>query len=282
MVAEDPPHDSDDERDDLVALDFSVAESGQVESDLDALGDYAEDPAEDDDLPVPVFAVTNPPGTVTVTAFLDGRVKQVDLSPKVTEMTEADLADEIVVIAGLATADARSAQYAYMLEGMRRQGHDDVATRDFLARDLDLPTPDEAKAARAQLFSTRYAGGHDLATRWPLRQRSRNAGQLPGTLVRTLHRGHCSRRIRVRRMGGPDPLRRHRSRDAVPRVVFTLQLRPARRFSRDLDEQPQCKDPDRRHVRRHHLSDQLAASDHDGLRRARGLRRQLRRRDGGA
>jgi hypothetical protein len=161
MVAEAPPHDSDDERDDLVALDFSVAESGQVESDLDALGDYAEDPAEDDDLPVPVFAVTNPPGTVTVTAFLDGRVKQVDLSPKVTEMTEADLADEIVVIAGLATADARSAQYAYMLEGMRRQGHDDVATRDFLARDLDLPTPDEAKAARAQLFSTRYAGDHD-------------------------------------------------------------------------------------------------------------------------
>ena len=161
MVGEAPPHDSDDERDDLVALDFSVAESGQVESDLDALGDYAEDPAEDDDLPVPVFAVTNPPGTVTVTAFLDGRVKQVDLSPKVTEMTEADLADEIVVIAGLATADARSAQYAYMLEGMRRQGHDDVATRDFLARDLDLPTPDEAKAARARLFSTRYAGGHD-------------------------------------------------------------------------------------------------------------------------
>ena len=161
MVAEAPPHDSDDERDDLVALDFSVAESGQVESDLDALGDYAEDPAEDDDLPVPVFAVTNPPGTVTVTAFLDGRVKQVDLSPKVTEMTEADLADEIVVIAGLATADARSAQYAYMLEGMRHQGHDDVATRDFLARDLDLPTPDETKAARAQLFSTRYAGDHD-------------------------------------------------------------------------------------------------------------------------
>ena len=161
MVGDTPPHDSDDERDDLAALDFSVAESGQVESDLDALGDYAEEPAEDDELPVPVFAVTNPPGTVTVTAFLDGRVKQVDLSPKVTEMTEADLADEIVVIAGLATADARSAQYAYMLEGMRRQGHDDVATRDFLARDLDLPTPDEAKAARAQLFSTRYAGGHD-------------------------------------------------------------------------------------------------------------------------
>lgn len=155
-----PPHHSDDERDDLAALDFSVAESELPESDLDALGGY---PSESDgaELEVPVFAVTNPPGTVTVTAFLDGRVKQVQLSEKATDMTESDLADEIVVIAGLATADARSAQYASMLEGMRQQGHDDVATRDFLARDLDLPTPDEAKAARAQLFSTRYAGGHD-------------------------------------------------------------------------------------------------------------------------
>jgi ESX secretion-associated protein EspD/H len=161
MVGDTPPHDPDDERDDLAALDFSVTESEPAGSDLDALGDYTEEPAEDDELPVPVFAVTNPPGTVTVTAFLDGRVKQIELSPKVTDMTEADLADEIVVIAGLATADARSAQYAYMLEGMRQQGHDDVATRDFLARDLDLPTPDEAKTARAQLFSTRYLGGHD-------------------------------------------------------------------------------------------------------------------------
>lgn len=145
----------------MAALDFSVTQTEPAESDLDALVDYTTQPAEDDELPVPLFAVTNPPGTVTVTAFLDGRVKQIDLSPKVTEMTEADLADEIVVIAGLATADARSAQYAFMLEGMRQQGHDDVTTRDFLARDLDLPTPDEAKAARAQTFSTRYAGGHD-------------------------------------------------------------------------------------------------------------------------
>lgn len=154
------PHDSDDERDDLAALDFSVAGSEPVASDLDALGDFGQT-SDDDELAVPVFAVTNPPGTVTVTAFLDGRLKQIDLSPKATDMTEKDLADEIVVIAGLATADARSAQYAHMLEGMRQQGHDDVATRDFLARDLDLPTPEEAKAARAQLFSTRYAGGHD-------------------------------------------------------------------------------------------------------------------------
>jgi hypothetical protein len=138
-----PPYDSDDERDDLAALDFSVPE------------------AEDDGVPVPVFTVTNPSGTVTVTTFLDGRVKQIDLSPKVSDMTETDLAEEIVVIAGLATQDAKSAQYAFMLEGMRQQGHDDAATRDFLTRDLDLPTPEQAEAARTQVFATRYAGDHD-------------------------------------------------------------------------------------------------------------------------
>jgi hypothetical protein len=48
-----------------------------------------------------------------------------------------------------------------MLEGMREQGHDDAGTRDFLARDLDLPTPEEARAEKARIFATRYAGDHD-------------------------------------------------------------------------------------------------------------------------
>jgi hypothetical protein len=172
MVGDFPPHDDDDERDNLAALDFFVAEREPEDSVLDALGGYVvEDSAhevadgvlEDDggELPVPVFTVSNPQGTVTVTTFLDGRVRHIDLSHKVTEMTETELADEIVVISGLATQDAKSAQYAFMLEGMREQGHDDAATRDFLTRDLDLPTPEQAQAARAQIFATRYAGDHD-------------------------------------------------------------------------------------------------------------------------
>jgi len=48
-----------------------------------------------------------------------------------------------------------------MLEGMREQGHDDAATRDFLTRDLDLPSPEDARAARAQVFATRYGGDDD-------------------------------------------------------------------------------------------------------------------------
>jgi hypothetical protein len=159
MVGEIPPSDSD-ERDDLAALDFSPAEETSGDCDLDALSGFAREEYEEGALPMPVFTVANPPGTVTVTAFMDGRVKQIDLSPKATDMTEKDLAEEIVVIAGLATQDAKSAQYAFMLEGMRGQGHDDAATRDFLARDLDLPTPEQARAAQAHIFATRYSGDH--------------------------------------------------------------------------------------------------------------------------
>jgi hypothetical protein len=160
-----PPKPDEGDHDDLAALDFSAAEDASDQSDLDALGGYgvpdADEPAAEWELPVPLFTLTNPPGTVTVTTYMDGRVHQIDLSPKVTTMTETHLAEEIVVIAGLATQDARSAQYAFMLEGMRAQGHDNVVTRDFLARDLDLPSPEEAEAERAQVFATRYAGGHD-------------------------------------------------------------------------------------------------------------------------
>jgi hypothetical protein len=171
------PDDLDDvEHDDLAALDFSVAGDDADDAGLDVFGEYVTDEGDegdahlevadtlapvDDELPVPLFTVTNPPGTVTVTALLDGRVQHIDLSAKVTTMTETDLAEEIVIVAGLATQDAKSAQYAFMLEGMRKQGHDDVATRDFLTRDLDLPTPEETEAARAQVFSTRYAVDHD-------------------------------------------------------------------------------------------------------------------------
>jgi hypothetical protein len=166
-----PPHGPHEEgdHDDLAALDYSAAGDAEGETDLGViLGDYVvavDDPAHlaslgspDDTVAMPMFTVTNPPGTVSVTTYMDGRVHQVDLSPNAVTLTEAVLADEIVVIAGLATQDARSAQYTVMLEGMREQGHDNVATRDFLSRDLDLPTPEQAQAARADLFTSRYAG----------------------------------------------------------------------------------------------------------------------------
>lgn len=161
MVNPPPGDPGDGTHDDLAALDFGVVGAG--EPDLGAiLGDYdfvvAGGLPEIEDQAVPTFTVTNPPGTVTVTTYLDGRVHQIDLSPKAVTMTESVLAEEIVVIADLATQDARSIQYTAMLDGMREHGHDNAATRDFLNRELDLPTPEQAQAARAELFTTRYAG----------------------------------------------------------------------------------------------------------------------------
>ncbi|MBI3227737.1 MAG: YbaB/EbfC family DNA-binding protein [Mycolicibacterium cosmeticum] len=128
---------------------------------LVAPADAGSDAADSEDIEGELFSVTNPPGTVTVTALLDGRVHRIELAPTAASSTEEQLADEIVVIAGLATAQARSAQFSSMLEGMRREGQDDVVTRDFLKRDLDLPSPEEADAAQARVFATRYAGEHD-------------------------------------------------------------------------------------------------------------------------
>lgn len=167
MVGDFSPHDPEDDADDLSALDFyqplNVPAAHDDASELAALDALSvPEPGDEPEAgPEPLFAVTNPPGTVTVTSHLDGRVQHIELSPQVARMSESELAEEIVVIAGLATEDAKSAQYRLMLDGMREHGHDDPATRDFLQRDLDLPTPEEALARRAEVFATRYAGSHE-------------------------------------------------------------------------------------------------------------------------
>ncbi|BBZ31081.1 hypothetical protein MMAD_53760 [Mycolicibacterium madagascariense] len=107
------------------------------------------------------FTVANPPATVTVSACADGRIRHVDLAQRVAAMGEADLADEIVAIAELATRHALAAQYMGVLDGMTEEGHDAATTRDFLARDLGLPSPAEAVAAQARVFAARYGDGHD-------------------------------------------------------------------------------------------------------------------------
>jgi hypothetical protein len=189
MAADGLPPDFDDEHDDGDdlggVLDFLTAGDAAGEDDLGGLGEHPEsvvaaespgamtvddafigaigptgpDAAEDPD--GAQFTVANPSGAVTVATLMDGRVERIELGPEVTAMTERELAEEVVVIARLATLEARSAQYSYMLDGMTGQGHDVVATRDFLSRDLDLPSPQDAEAERARVFSSRYADDHE-------------------------------------------------------------------------------------------------------------------------
>ena len=104
-----------------------------------------------------LFTATNPPGSVSVTALLDGRILRVDLDPQVETLTESQLAEEISLIANMARQQARAAQHAVVLEFMHTLGHDRVATRGFLEHDLDLPSPQTVLAEKARVFASRYA-----------------------------------------------------------------------------------------------------------------------------
>ncbi|MCV7429650.1 hypothetical protein H7K34_24770 [Mycobacterium montefiorense] len=167
------------------ALDFSTPDDSDAESAVDALHDYAPSAPEDtgDDLAAiesqtdagqqapegeeeaaQVFTVTNPPETVSVSALMDGRTQHVELSPKVTSMTESELADEILVIADLARQKGLAAQHDYLLEDaslsetMREMGIDgNEVVRDFMENGIGLTTPEQAAAAQAEVFATRYA-----------------------------------------------------------------------------------------------------------------------------
>lgn len=124
-------------------------------------------PTEDDisdEEPIAPISVTNPPETVTVWAIMDGSTTSVRLSPKVTSMTEAELADEILVVADIARRSALAYQRSSYLEIAARSvegiGRDGIAGFDqFLANGtgMKLPTKAEAEAAQAEAFATRYA-----------------------------------------------------------------------------------------------------------------------------
>lgn len=165
------------------ALDFSAPDRDDEESAVDALHDYAPsepedaetdlaaidsqtdaDAAPDDEESPEMFTVTNPPETVSVSALMDGRTQRVELSPKVTSMTEAELAEEILVIADLARQKGLAAQHDYLMEDaslsdtMREMGMDgNDVVRDFMENGIGLITPEQAAAAQAEVFATRYA-----------------------------------------------------------------------------------------------------------------------------
>lgn len=168
---------NDYDSDDLGALDFS----GSVveESSLDALGDYAppiERPESEDggteldalaglteqeeEPDLALFTVTNPQGSVSVTALMDGRVQHITVTDKASGMSESALAEEIFVIADLARQKARAAQHTFMVENMSEMtGEGDAQNsllHEFVGMTLNLPTPEEAAAHEAEVFAARY------------------------------------------------------------------------------------------------------------------------------
>ncbi|MBB5166573.1 YbaB/EbfC family DNA-binding protein [Mycobacterium sp. AZCC_0083] len=152
----------DDDEDDhspaesmLDALDFSPpAVADYVDVGLDAVL------PDDDEEPGPqtiFFTVTNPPGTVSATALLDGRPIQVTLAPQVCNMTESQLAEEISLIARLASQNARAGQHLLVSGMMQQMGEDPLTARSYAEHELGLPTAETVLADKAQIFATRYA-----------------------------------------------------------------------------------------------------------------------------
>lgn len=166
---------NDGYHDDFGAMDFSTAEQGEMSA-VDAFGDFASPTASEDtgtDLDalqslteaeeeeeLDTFTVSNPQKTVAVSTLMDGRIQRVQLSEKVTRMSESQLADEIFVIADLARQKARAAQHTFMMDHMNEMAEEDPESsallREFMGVTLNLPSPEEAAAAEAEVFATRY------------------------------------------------------------------------------------------------------------------------------
>lgn len=157
-----PEDDGSEESVDDALATFSPAEPADTEANLDALDSQTEVSGEVQDDTADGCTVTNPPETVSVSALLDGTPDHVRLSPTATGMTEAELADEILVIADLARQKALAAQQSYwqedgaLAEAMRDLGSGADVVGQFMKSGIGLTTPEQAAAAQAEVFATRY------------------------------------------------------------------------------------------------------------------------------
>ncbi|WP_249383745.1 hypothetical protein [Mycobacterium sp. DBP42] len=141
-----------DERVDLDA----VYDYGNHEAEDSGVDDFASSPAmadtEDDDQGTVMQAI-NPPGTVAVTAYLNGSVAQVDLDPRVTTLTESQLADEIRFVAAVAAAKATAVVHVGVVDMMVEQGVDLGEATNFVAANMPFATPQQAADAELALIA---------------------------------------------------------------------------------------------------------------------------------
>jgi hypothetical protein len=137
-----------------------IADVVTVEDIIDSQTGDADEPA-DDDAPGPMFTVTNPPGTVSVSSLMDGRIQQIDLAPSVSAMTESQLAEEIRVIAELARLRGLAGQHSFMTNMLySEQHHNGAEVREVLEQGLELPSPQQADETQAAVFASRYSERH--------------------------------------------------------------------------------------------------------------------------
>lgn len=112
-----------------------------------------DDSADEIDFTTILFTARNPEETVSAVALMSGRIIRIELGPQVVAMSEAELCAEIAAVAELARLQALAAQHVIIAELMQRRGQDRAATRSFLYRELNLPTPEAVEDRRAALFA---------------------------------------------------------------------------------------------------------------------------------
>lgn len=165
----DTPMQPDDDGSGLDALpDYSIGEidhrtnldgvddfiNAEVEEDEDdGFGPVDADAATADEDQGPVVQAINPPGTVAVTAYLGGSVAHVDLDPKVTALTESQLADEIRFVAGVATKKAAAVVHVGVVNMFVEQGMNLRDARDFVETNMPFATPEQAHEADLALIA---------------------------------------------------------------------------------------------------------------------------------
>lgn len=153
---------ADGDEDEVSPVDLSpihaTAEPEDAATVLEAIDSVTHAPEDDETKDViPLFTVTNPPGTVSVSALGDGAIDRVALSAEVTRLTESQLAEEILVVAHLATQQGQAAQHEFLYTTMRELGADDPdALRDMLEKGMELASPERAAETQAHVFGTRY------------------------------------------------------------------------------------------------------------------------------
>ena len=144
-----------------------AAEQNTTMDAIESVTEVADDETmADEEDGVQLFSVINPSVTVMVSALMDGRTHRVKLSPKVASQTESEIADEIVALAELARQKGLAGQHTYLLENApQAEGMDALSDfgvdstellRTFMETGMQLPTPDQAEQAQAEVFAARY------------------------------------------------------------------------------------------------------------------------------
>ncbi|MCV7156404.1 hypothetical protein H7J55_02835 [Mycolicibacterium brisbanense] len=125
-----------------------------TDGDLAAFHDPDPQPGdEEQETLFPLFVVTNPPGTVSVTAAISGQLQQIQLSPQASKMTESELGHEIQRTAAVAIKKAQAGLNFFVYSTLVKQGMDHSSARNFVEFGMHLPNIEQAKEAEAEFVA---------------------------------------------------------------------------------------------------------------------------------